>query len=57
MPIVAGGTSAHGQLINRTRRVSPRRSAASLTTHTAAASFCPLALPAVTLAFGSPRPC
>src|ERR1039457_1894647 len=58
MPIVSGGTPATAQLTSRANGVSPSSAASSacVTMQTAAPSFCPLELPAVTVASGSERP-
>ncbi|OLT14175.1 hypothetical protein BJF79_03195 [Actinomadura sp. CNU-125] len=58
MPIVRGGTPARPHETSRTSGRSPSSAARSgvVTTHAAAASFCPLAFPAVTVASGSPLP-
>ena len=58
MPIVAGATPATAHDTRRTSGRSPSSAAFSgeVTTQTAAPSFCPDALPAVTVASGSSRP-
>ncbi len=55
MPITLGATPATPQDTSRTSGVSPNSAARSgvVTTHIEAASFCPLELPAVTVASGS----
>ncbi len=55
MPIVSGGTPATAQLTSRANGDSPssRARSAEVTMQTAAPSFWPLALPAVTVASGS----
>ena len=58
MPIVFGGTPATPHETSRASGRSPSSAAFSgvVTTQTAAPSFCPLALPAVTVASGSSLP-
>lgn len=58
IPIVSGATPATAHEASRTSGVSPSAEALSavVTTHIAAPSFCPEALPAVTVASGSVRP-
>ena len=58
MPIVRGGTPARAHDTSRTsgRRPSSAARSGVVTTHAAAASFWPLALPAVTVAWSSDLP-
>src|SRR3712207_9300770 len=58
MPVVLGGDPAAAQDTSRAsgRRPSSAAFPGLVTTHTAAPSFCPLALPAVTGASGSSLP-